>query len=109
MTDTPRLKFLPSLSEAHSINYTSSSPLLRIKGISLRYKSVTGSSLGYKLYRTPSNSIIKSLFSNCMFKQATVNPQPLIFLPSNEQIANAIQEDSICLHANVFTNPQHNQ
>lgn len=44
-----------------------------------------------------------------MFKQVTANPHPLIFLPSSEQIANAIQEDSICLHANVFTNPQHNQ
>lgn len=30
----------------------------------------------------------------------------MIFLPTNLQVVSSIKEDSICLHANVFTNPQ---
>ena len=39
-----------------------------------------------------------------MQKKSPVNPQPLIFYTADEQVCSAIKEDSICLHANVFTN-----
>lgn len=44
-----------------------------------------------------------------MQKPFTANPQPQIFYSANEQIISAIQEDSICLHANAFINSQHTQ
>ena len=33
----------------------------------------------------------------------TPNPQPFIFDTVTPKVAEAIREDSICLHANVFT------
>ena len=33
------------------------------------------------------------------------NPQPDIFAPVTPQEVQAIAEDAICLHANVFTDP----
>ena len=52
--------------------------------------------------------IIKSIHSLIVMQHSnTANPQPAIFEPTTLSVASHIKEDSICLHANVFTDPQH--
>jgi hypothetical protein len=44
-----------------------------------------------------------------MQKGHTANPQPAIFSTVTPKVAAAIEEDTICLHANVFTDPAFKQ
>jgi hypothetical protein len=39
-----------------------------------------------------------------MHKHTVSNPNPLLFEPVSERVITTIQEDSVCLHANVYLN-----